>query len=123
MTGRPSKVLPLVKYWLPVLAWAAFIFYLSSIPDLRFVQGPWDFWIRKAGHMGVFGILARLIARAFINTAYLSWKKIFAAALVLTFLYASLDEYHQTFTQGRHGCISDVMIDTTGGWLALGIIP
>ena len=56
-------------------------------------------------------------SRGFINTSFLSWKKIFAAALVMTFLYACSDEYHQTFTPGRVGCVSDVMIEPpAAGW-------
>ena len=109
--------------WLPVLVWAALIFYLSSVPDLRFMEDSlWDLIVRKLGHMGVFAILARLVARALTGSTLWSWKKIFAASLILTFLYACSDEYHQRFVQGRHASMVDVMIDTTGAWAGLGII-
>jgi len=110
--------------WLPVIVWAGFIFYLSSIPHLRFMENNLlDFIVRKIGHMGVFGILARLLARAFTGSTYWSWKKIFAASFVLTFLYACTDEYHQSFVPGRGPSVHDVAIDTVGAWLALGIRP
>lgn len=112
-----------VSCWLPVLLWCVLIFYLSSIPNLRFIESWWDHPIRKLGHMGVFGILARLLARAWTGTSTWSWRKIFVWALVFTFLYACSDEFHQTFVPGRLGCVSDVLIDTVGAWVSLGFLP
>src|SRR5258708_1482577 len=111
--------LDLLSLWLPVFIWAAFIFYLSSVPHLRFLQSWWDYPLRKIGHMGVFGILARLLARAFTGSTFWPWKKIFAWSLILTILYAAIDEYHQGFTPGRTPAIHDVVIDGVGGWTAL----
>ena len=112
-----------ISLWLPVLLWAAAIFYLSTIPHLRFVEAWYDLIIRKVGHMGVFGILARLLARALSGSTGWPWKKIFLWSLLLTFLYACSDEYHQSFTPGRNASVIDVSIDTAGAWVALGIIP
>lgn len=113
-----------LSLWLPVLLWAGIIFYLSSIPYLRFLRNDtWDFVIRKLGHMGVYGILARLLARAFTGSTYWSWKKIFAWSLALSILYACTDECHQMFVAGRVGALHDVIIDGVGGWLALGLRP
>jgi VanZ family protein len=114
----------MTSLWLPVVIWAGFIFFLSSVPHLRFMQNDlMDFVVRKIGHMGVFGILARLVARALTGSTYWSWKRIFACSLVATFLYACTDEYHQAFVPGRHASPVDVAIDTVGGWLALGVTP
>ena len=142
--------------WLPVLGWMAFIFYLSSRPDLRFSSdSSLDFAIRKAGHMGVFGILALLFWAALQgwpaglrpwpdgwwpdgrwperlgrapglvgrSRAPGSIGRLAASAgawaLVLTALYASTDEFHQTLVRGRHGSVLDVAIDSTGAVIAL----
>jgi len=122
-SSHPSP-LTLLSLWLPVILWAGFIFYLSSVPHLRFLDNNlWDFVVRKIGHMGVFGILARLLARALMGSTLWPWKRIFAASLLLTCLYASTDEYHQSFTPGRHASAVDVAIDTAGAWLALGLRP
>jgi len=113
-----------VSLWLPVLIWAGFIFYLSSISYLRFSQNDLlDFVIRKIGHVGVYGILARLLARAFTGSTFWSWKRIFTCSLVASFLYACTDEYHQSYVAGRHASAQDVAIDTLGSWLALGLKP
>ena len=112
-----------LSLWLPVLVWAGFIFFLSSIPHLRFVVAWWDLPLRKAGHFLVFAILARLLARALTGSTLWSCKKIFAWSLALTFLYAVSDEYHQSFTPGRVPALHDVALDTLGGWAALGLRP
>jgi len=124
--SRPSSLVPsrrMVSLWLPVLAWAGFIFFLSSIPHLRFVVAWWDIILRKLGHIVVFGILARLIARALSGSALWPWKKIFAWSLLLTALYAVSDEYHQSFVPGRVPALHDVALDSFGAWLALGLKP
>lgn len=120
MANRTRRLLTL---WGPVLLWAYLIWHLSTVPNLRFVSSWWDYPVRKLGHMGVFGILARLIARALTGDTFWPWKKIFAAAILLTCLYACTDEYHQTFVTGRHGSPVDVVIDTAGAWLAMGLVP
>lgn len=109
--------------WLPVLAWAALIFYFSSIPHLRFVENWWDLPIRKIGHMGIFGILARLLARALTGSTFWPWKKIFARSLILTILYAATDEYHQSFIDDRGPAVGDAILDSLGAWIALGFVP
>ncbi len=112
-----------LSLWGPVLLWAGVIFYLSSVPNLRFVEAWWDIVLRKVGHMVAFGILARLLARAFTGSTFWSWKRIFAMSLMMTFLYACSDEWHQSFTPGRVASPLDIVIDTLGAWIALGIVP
>ncbi len=119
-----SSSLPLVvSLWGPVLLWAGFIFYLSGIPYLRITEAWYDIILRKLAHMFVFGVLARLLARALSESTFWSWKRIFTWSLVLAFLYACSDEYHQSFVPGRGAAAGDVLIDTLGAWLALGITP
>jgi VanZ family protein len=109
---------------LPDVLWCGVIFWLSSIPHLRFFKEDLiDFLFRKSGHMGVYAILARLLARALTGSTFWPWKKIFAWSLALSIFYACTDEYHQTFVAGRHGSPKDVAVDSTGAWLGLGIVP
>ena len=109
--------------WLPVVIWCGVIFTLSSIPNLRITREWWDYPLRKIAHMTEYGILARLWVRALAGSAAWSRKKIFAWSLVLSVLYACTDEYHQTFVAGREGVLHDVVIDSVGAWLALGLQP
>ena len=76
-----------------------------------------DFLIRKAGHIGVFGILALLSWRAVAGT--MAWHRPWAWAQALTVLYAVTDEFHQGFVAGRHPSAVDVGIDAAGALIAI----
>jgi VanZ family protein len=103
--------------WVLVAVWAGFIFTLSATPNLRFVQSDAiDFVVRKAGHMAAFGILAVLLWRAI---SYSRQGGAVAVSLALTILYAASDEFHQSFTAGRHASPVDVGIDSIGAVIAL----
>jgi VanZ family protein len=96
-----------MRRFLPPLLLMALIFFFSAQPDLNSGLGVWDTIGRKFIHAAVFGTLFWLWWRAL---GYGSpWP-----AIVITVLYAASDEYHQTFTEGRHGTPVDVAIDTAG---------
>jgi len=100
-----------LTHWLPVVAWAALIFALSSIPHLGTDLGTWDLILRKCAHVAEYAILAFLLARAIGREA---------PALAAGVLYAISDEVHQAFVSGRHASPIDVAIDTVG--LLLGLL-
>lgn len=90
------------------------IFHLSAQPDLSSGIEGWDFLLRKLGHMAVFGGL-------FLALLYAMPGRPREAAAVAV-LYAASDEWHQSFTEGRHGTPADVLIDAAGvglAWLAV----
>ena len=119
MTKRRQQI----GLWLPVLLWAGLIFYMSSIPYLRITEAWYDIILRKLAHVFVFGVLARLVARALTGSTLWPWKRIFVWSLILSTLYACSDEYHQHFVPGRSASIVDVMIDAAGSGLGLGVTP
>ena len=94
-----------LEAWLPVLAWAAVIFAFSSIPSLSSGLGGWDLVLRKLAHLTEYALLGALLLRATGRP----WL-----ALGLGALYATSDEVHQHFVEGRHGAPLDVAIDTVG---------
>jgi len=94
-----------------------FIFYLSSIPGEQL--GPDTLvvnLIKKVGHGFIFGVLAALYLYALKGKKSLlkTQDVFFLLSLFLTFLYAVSDEYHQSFTPGRHSSGNDVLIDVCG---------
>ena len=99
-----------ISLWAPVVAWAALIFALSSIPHLGTGLGTWDTVLRKCAHATEYAVLAALLLRALGNVP---------AAFVLTVVYAATDEFHQTFVRGRHGSPYDVLIDAAGAAIGL----
>jgi VanZ family protein len=64
-----------------------------------------------------------LVARAFLSSSrpWLSGGWFVAGFLVLTALAAS-DEYHQSFVPSRTAAVTDVLIDMSGGLVALTIL-
>jgi VanZ family protein len=102
--------------WLPVIAWAALIFALSSISDLGTGLGGWDLALRKAAHVAEFAILGALLARALLGASrWWSWLAWLAGAA-----YAATDELHQHFVPGRQASALDIVIDAVG--VAVGVL-
>jgi VanZ family protein len=125
--------------WLLVIGWMIIIFLFSSQPgdvssennkfviyvfklvglDLNSVLGTLsDFIVRKAAHFTEYFILYILLYRA-INTKKSANFKVFTLSLLMVFLYACSDEFHQAFVPGRGPAFRDVMVDTCGGLTAL----
>ena len=122
------------KFWLPVLAWMTFIFVgstdlLSSEHTSRFI-GPFLRWfapdissatvasiqliVRKGGHLTEYAILAALLWRALRFSSH-GWFGAFGISAI----YASLDEFHQSFVSSRTGTPWDVLIDCIGAMIGV----
>ena len=95
----------LLTVWLPVVAWAAVIFTLSSIPSLSIGLGTWDTILRKGAHLTEYAVLGALLYRA-VGREPLT--------LAVGLAYAATDELHQHFVHGRHASPVDVAIDAVG---------
>ena len=106
--GLPMRKLTL---WGPVVAWAAVIFALSSIPSLSSGLGVWDTVLRKGAHLTEYAVLGALLLRALGRDA---------PAFLAGMAYAATDELHQHFVAGRHASPIDVGIDAVG--VALGLL-
>ena len=73
------------------------------------LNGP----LRKVAHASEFcilGILVYTCLKAFNIKKY----KIILFSILLSFIYACTDEFHQSFVQGRTSQFTDVLIDTAG---------
>ncbi len=86
----------------------------------------WHHFIRKCAHFTEYGILGMIAWRAFHferqprstgNSA-----RSFRLAIFLCALYASSDEFHQSFVPDRQPAVLDVMIDTSGAACGLLLI-
>ena len=69
--------------------------------------------LRKGMHASVYLVLAILLMNALIVSNAKLWLAIILS-IIISFIYACSDEYHQTFVEGRSGKFTDVLIDTTG---------
>lgn len=69
--------------------------------------------LRKCMHASVYFILAILIFNFLKIYNLKNWKNALFT-IIISFLYACTDEYHQTFVKGRTGQFTDTLIDTLG---------
>lgn len=107
----------LALYWFPPALFALFIFYLSTIPDLKSAfPAQIDFVLRKLAHMSEFFILTILFARIQLHGRKKEiHARVLAGAGILALAAAFLDEFLiQRLTPGRHGALEDVTIDMVG---------
>jgi VanZ family protein len=128
-----------LKAWIALILWLIVISiestaYLSSehtsrilYPLFHFLFGvdyvgfqPWNFYLRKSGHVFGYGLLSILLFRAWRETlpapSGARWRFRWAAIAVLgTALVASLDEWHQSYIPTRTGTVRDVILDTCAG--------
>ena len=72
-----------------------------------------QFVIRKLAHFSIYAILGVLLM-SLAETYEFSNKKKIILSLLVGLLYASLDEFHQSFVPGRTAAITDVLLDTLG---------
>jgi len=105
--------------WLPVLAWMALIFILSSISGLRAsdnaeVERP----LRVLAHLTSYAVLAALLLYAL---AGLKRPRIIDVTIAygLTVVYGMTDEFHQSFVPNRTGRLDDLMVDAIGAAIGL----
>lgn len=72
--------------------------------------------VRKTAHMSEYALLAISLSFHFYIMGYW-YKKMMLLSILVSFLYACTDEFHQLFIDGRGGRFVDVLIDTSGAFL------
>ncbi len=109
-----------MKRWGPAILLMAVIFIFSSLPSAELPNFNWaDRIVKKGGHALGYGLLAFAYLRGLKGeSSHVSARQFFGAWL-LAVLYSTTDEFHQSFTPGRHPTVTDVMIDALGAGLAL----
>jgi VanZ family protein len=105
------------RYWLPAVAYASLIFYLSSLPHPE--EDLPKFLFEKFGdkllHVVEYAVLALLCYRAF---RWAAGPRIahgaVALAIVAASFYGMTDEVHQAFVPFRESSWLDWVADTVG---------
>lgn len=127
-----------LRKWAYVIIWMAIIFFFScqngeaSSNNNKFIEqillyfgidvnsifsGNGSYLIRKVAHFTEYFILFYLIFNALNEDV--SYRKGLIISLIITFLYACSDEFHQSFIPDRCPSFKDVIIDTGGGTLCM----
>ncbi len=76
-------------------------------------------FLRKAGHLTVYGILAGLWRRALVRERALSRPAASWTAFAISVAWACVDELHQSTVPSRGGNPVDVVIDAAGAAVVL----
>lgn len=74
------------------------------------------FSVRKCAHFTIYLILGILVISLLSEYRVINFKTVLYALLIV-FLYACSDEFHQLFVPGRSSEIRDVLIDSSGGFI------
>lgn len=77
--------------------------------------------LRKCMHATEYLILSILILNGLRNYEIKEWKAV-VISIIISFLYACTDEFHQLFVDGRTSQFTDVLIDTFGAILGVAMI-
>ena len=86
----------------------------KKIIDMFFVP------IRKMAHFGIYLVLG-ISFICFLREFSIPVLKLLLLSIFLAFLYACSDEVHQLFVPGRSGQVSDVLLDTIGASVGVGL--
>lgn len=144
-----SKIIMIIISWAAVLFWMLLIFYLSSqvaeqsnnlskgvtkiivetvekvTPEKDFNMDTINHFVRKNAHFFAYltlGILVlNAIRRSRMNGSTISGVATLAMAFGICVLYAISDEVHQLFVPGRGGQVKDILIDSSGAIVGIGL--
>jgi VanZ family protein len=78
-------------------------------------------YVRKLGHVTEYALLATLLHRAAARERARWTVRLVAGVIAVTALYAATDEFHQRFVPTRGPSVADVLLDTAGAMLGLGL--
>ena len=119
--------------WLPTLAWTALLFGFSGqdgqesgrlslqvtlfimriFPGLPCDPDTLHFIVRKAAHFTIFGAEGVLLSASLIHSR-VGLRTAAMLSAPLCAVIAALNEYHQSFADGRHPSPADAAIDFAG---------
>lgn len=104
-SATESTFLDLLRSWWPtVVSWLEEGGRLESL----------SFALRKAAHVGEYGVLAFLFARALREGTGMRGMAAMAAVVGACVVVASVDEWHQSMVASRTGSLVDVGVDSVG---------
>jgi len=101
-----------LKYFVPIIIWAAVITIVSSIPDLSAARVIGLTFTDKLAHVTEYFIFGAALAFSFHRSGVI--RRFFLATVLISILFGALDEFHQFFVPGRSSDPYDLMADTIG---------
>jgi VanZ family protein len=119
MGGQEKVVRRVLLAWAPALLYMILIWLLSSLPNLEVPLEKLP-WRDKGVHFVEFAVLGALVAHAVKGSQPgLADGMAWMVGLVLTCVWAVVDEIHQAFVPGRTADVADVAADALGALLGV----
>ena len=104
--------------WVPVLAYAGAVYYLSSQSTTPVPGGIPDWILHPIEYLGFCVLLIRALNGGLRRSVP---ARRYLLAVLLTVAYAITDEIHQQHVPRRDASVKDVLSDTLGSVLAVGV--
>jgi VanZ family protein len=115
-----SRLSAFIRRWGPAILLMAVIFVFSSLPSAELPNFNWaDRIVKKGGHALGYGLLAFGYLRGLKGEIHQVSARQLLGAWLMAVLYSATDEFHQSFTPGRHPAVTDILIDSIGAVVAL----
>lgn len=138
--NRCAKIL----CWIVLFLWLGFIFYMSAqpvyksnslsrnmaekivkiakkfFPYMNINISGFNHYLRKIAHFFCYMVLGILVVKVLDMMGMKGRDKIIIA-LLLCVLYAISDEYHQLYVPGRGAQVKDIIIDSVGAIVGIGL--
>lgn len=77
------------------------------------------FFVRKSAHFSIYFVLGVLV---YLFIGCYDVKKPLILAIIVSIMFAGLDEFHQLFSPGRTARLYDVLIDTLGSSVGMFVV-
>jgi VanZ family protein len=120
---KESRLRHFIFYGVPVLAYAALIFFLSSLSSFPEAV-PSFFGFDKIAHFVEYYFLGCLLYRWFASTdRYRKRRRALLMTIVIGTSYAMSDEWHQSFVPGRDASPWDALFDAVGVGIGAATYP
>ncbi len=89
-------------------------FEKMSDEEKSIVIEKWQHFTRKTAHFSEYAVLGVLCMLALLQYEKIRRQMCIVWSVLIAAMYASSDEIHQRFVDGRGGQVSDVILDSSG---------
>lgn len=91
---------------------------IQNTYEYEMYKGEVRLFVRKSAHFFIY-LVGGILIFNFLKTYNISLKKQIILTLLFAMIYASSDEFHQLFVDGRTARIFDVLLDTLGSTVGI----
>ena len=114
-----NRILHFSSLWLPVVAYGGAVYYVSSLSRVGMAGAVPDYLSHPLEYAGFTVLIIRALNGGLLRPIP---GTLHCRAVALALLYAISDEIHQLHVPRRNASLKDVLSDTLGAVLAVGLV-